>query len=118
MATQTQTIDCQVHCYARNTPERPWRNHLEGPDEVTGDDMVAAMDAVGVDGAILISPFSLYGYDPSYIPGVYDQHPRQVRSSPPLRPHLRHHRRRRGPVDLHPRRRGLSRHAVQPGLRS
>ena len=75
MATQTQTIDCQVHCCARNTPERPWRNHLEGPDEVTGDDMVAAMDAVGVDGAILISPFSLYGYDPSYILGVYDQHP-------------------------------------------
>ena len=37
--------------------------------------MVAAMDAVGVDGAILISPFSLYGYDPSYILGVYDQHP-------------------------------------------
>ena len=75
MATQSQTIDCQVHCYAANTPERPWRNHLEGPDEVTGDDMVAAMEAVGVDGAILISPFSLYGYDPSYILGVYDQHP-------------------------------------------
>ena len=37
--------------------------------------MVAAMDAVGVDGAILISPFSLYGYDPSYILGVYGQHP-------------------------------------------
>ena len=37
--------------------------------------MAAAMDAVGVDGAILISPFSLYGYDPSYILGVYDQHP-------------------------------------------
>ena len=79
MATQTQTIDCQVHCYARNTPERPWRNHLEGPDEVTGDDMVAAMDAVGVDGAILISPFSLYGYDPRYILGVYDQHPGRFR---------------------------------------
>ena len=75
MATQPQTIDCQVHCYARNTPERPWRGHLEGPEEVTGDDMVAAMDAVGVDGAILISPFSLYGYDPGYILGVYDQHP-------------------------------------------
>ncbi|GIT01442.1 MAG: hypothetical protein CM1200mP27_00670 [Chloroflexota bacterium] len=28
--------------------------------------MVAAMDAVGVDGAILISPFSLYQYDASY----------------------------------------------------
>ena len=66
MATQNQTIDCQVHAYLRNTPENPWRGHLEGPEEVTGDDMVAAMDAVTVDGAILISPFSLYGYDASY----------------------------------------------------
>lgn len=75
MATQNQTIDCQVHAYLRNTPERPWRGHLEGPEEVTGDDMVAAMDAVGVDGAILISPFSLYGYDASYALQVYSQHP-------------------------------------------
>jgi hypothetical protein len=28
--------------------------------------MVAAIDAVGVDGAILVSPFSLYRYDASY----------------------------------------------------
>ena len=75
MATQNLTIDCQVHAYLRNTPERPWRGHLEGPEEVTGDDMVAAMDAVGVDGAILISPFSLYGYDASYALEVYSQHP-------------------------------------------
>ena len=75
MATQNQTIDCQVHAYLRNTPERPWRGHLEGPDEVTGDDMVAAMNAVSVDGAILISPFSLYGYDASYALEVYSQHP-------------------------------------------
>ena len=92
MATQPQTIDCQVHCYAANTPERPWRNHLEGPDEVTGDDMVAAMDAVGVDGAILISPFSLYGYDPSYILGVYDQHPGKFGLVRPFDPQLRVHR--------------------------
>ena len=39
---------------------------MEGPDEVTGDDMVAAMDSVGVDGALLVSPFSMYGYDASY----------------------------------------------------
>jgi hypothetical protein len=32
------------------------------PAEVTGDDMVAAMDAVGVDGALLVSPFTLYRY--------------------------------------------------------
>lgn len=69
------TIDCQVHCYERNRPERPWLGFLTGPDQVTGDDMIAAMDAVGVDGAILISPFSLYGYDPSYAQEVYAQHP-------------------------------------------
>jgi hypothetical protein len=29
------------------------------PAEVTGDQMVATMEPVGVDGAILVSPFSL-----------------------------------------------------------
>lgn len=33
--------------------------------KVTGDQMVAAMDAVGVDGAILVSPFSMYRYMPA-----------------------------------------------------
>ena len=75
MATQTSTIDCQVHAYERNGPERPWAGFLTGPDEVTGDDMVAAMDAVGVDGALLISPFSLYRYDASYALEVYAKHP-------------------------------------------
>ena len=75
MTTRPLTIDCQVHCYERNRPERPWHGHLEGPDEVTGDDMVAAMAAVGVDGAILISPFSLYRYDASYALEVYGKHP-------------------------------------------
>ena len=75
MATQTQTIDSQVHAYERNHPGRPWNAFLEGPDEVTGDDMVAAMDAVGVDGALLISPFSLYRYDVSYLLSVYAAHP-------------------------------------------
>ena len=69
------TIDCQVHAYQRNTPERPWMGFLTGPEEVTGDDMVAAMDAVGVDGAILISPFVIYAYDASYALEVYAQHP-------------------------------------------
>jgi hypothetical protein len=32
---------------------------LVGPEEMTGDQMVAAMDAVGVDGAVLVS-FSMY----------------------------------------------------------
>jgi L-fuconolactonase len=75
MATQTPTIDSQVHAYERNRPERPWSGFLQGPDEVTGDDMVAAMDAVGVDGALLVSPFSLYRYDASYALEVYATHP-------------------------------------------
>ena len=48
---------------------------MHGPPEVTGDDMVAAMDAVGVDGALLISPWSMYRYDPSYALEVYASHP-------------------------------------------
>ena len=75
MVTRTPTIDAQVHAYERNRPERPWAGFLQGPDEVTGDDMVAAMDGLGVDGALLISPYSLYRYDPSYILEVYAKHP-------------------------------------------
>ncbi len=75
MATPTPTIDSQVHAYERNRPERPWIGSLQGPDEVTGDDMVAAMDAVGVDGALLVSPFSMYRYDASYALEVYAKHP-------------------------------------------
>jgi len=48
-------IDAQVHAYERNHPGRPWHAVLHGPVEVTGADMVNAMDAVGVDGAILVS---------------------------------------------------------------
>ena len=44
-------IDSQVHVYEANTPERPWHSVPNWPDHVTGDEMAAAMDAVGVDGA-------------------------------------------------------------------
>ena len=69
------TIDAQVHAYERNHPGRPWAGVLHGPPEVTGKDMVAAMDAVGVDGAVLVSPFSMYRYDASYALEVYAAHP-------------------------------------------
>jgi L-fuconolactonase len=69
------TIDAQVHAYERNHPGRPWTDVLQGPPEVTGDDMVAAMDTVGVDGALLVSPFSLYRYDASYAVQVHAAHP-------------------------------------------
>jgi L-fuconolactonase len=42
---------------------------------MTGDQMVAAMDAVGVDEAVLVSPFSMYRYDPSYVLEVQAKHP-------------------------------------------
>jgi predicted TIM-barrel fold metal-dependent hydrolase len=69
------TIDAQVHAYERDHPGRPWAGVLAGPPEVTGDDMVAAMDAVGVDGAVLVSPFTMYGYDASYALAVRQLHP-------------------------------------------
>ena len=69
------TIDSQVHAYERNHPGRPWAGVLHGPAEVTGDQMVAAMDAVGVDGALLVSPFSMYRYDASYALDVHAAHP-------------------------------------------
>jgi L-fuconolactonase len=69
------TIDSQVHVYERNHAGRPWAGFLHGPPQVTGDDMVAAMDAVGVDGALLVSPFSMYRYDASYAIDVHVAHP-------------------------------------------
>ena len=69
------SIDSQVHAYERDHPGRPWAGVLTGPAEVTGNDMVAAMDAVGVDGAVPVSPFTMYGYDASYALEVYRQHP-------------------------------------------
>lgn len=68
-------IDAQVHAYERDRPERPWAAVLHGPDEVTGDQMVAAMDQVGVDGALLVSPWTMYRYDPSYALEVHAEHP-------------------------------------------
>ena len=68
-------IDSQVHAYEANTANRPWHSVPNWPDHVTGDEMVAAMDAVGVDGAILVSAFSLYKWDDSYARIVQQAHP-------------------------------------------
>ena len=69
------TIDAQVHCYERNHPGRPWTAVLAGPPEVTGPDMIKAMDAVGVDGAILVSVYTMYRWDESYAVAVQKAHP-------------------------------------------
>ena len=49
MSEEKLTIDCQVHSYLRNSEERPWLGFLQGPEEVSGEDMVKAMDSVSVD---------------------------------------------------------------------
>ena len=69
------TIDVQVHAYERDHPGRPWAAVLHGPAEVTGDDMVKAMDSVGVDGALLVSPYTMYRWDASYALAVRKAHP-------------------------------------------
>lgn len=80
------TIDSQVHAYERDHPGRPWHAVLHGPAEVTGDDMVAAMDRVGVDGALLVSPFTMYRYDASYALDVYARHPSRFALIKPVDP--------------------------------
>ncbi len=79
-------IDCQVHAYEKDSPERPWHSTLAGPPHVTGDEMVAAMDAVGVDGAILVSAFTLYQYDASYALAVRAKHPGRFALVKPANP--------------------------------
>jgi L-fuconolactonase len=79
-------IDVQVHAYERNHPGRPWAGHLHGPASATGEKMVVAMDAVGVDAAIIVSTFNLYRYDPSYTLEVYAQYPERFRVVKPIDP--------------------------------
>ena len=80
------TIDVQVHVYERNHAGRPWAATLHGPAEVTGDQMVAAMDEVGVDGAILVSPYTQYRYDASYALEVRNRHPDRFAVVKPVDP--------------------------------
>ena len=79
-------IDSQVHAYEANTPKRPWATVPNWPDHVTGDEMVAAMDKVGVDGAIFISAFSMYRYDASYAVEVQRAHPGRFAIVKPVDP--------------------------------
>jgi predicted TIM-barrel fold metal-dependent hydrolase len=82
----TKIIDAQVHAYEHDHPGRPWAAELHGPASVTGDAMVAAMDAVGVDAAILVSVFTMYRFDSSYAEQVYRAHPTRFRLIKPVDP--------------------------------
>ncbi len=79
-------IDSQVHAYEANTPKRPWDTVPNWPDHVTGGEMIAAMDAVGVDGAIFVSSFSMYRYDASYAVEVQRAHPDRLAIVKPVDP--------------------------------
>jgi predicted TIM-barrel fold metal-dependent hydrolase len=79
-------IDAQLHAYERNRPERPWAGVLAGPPEATGEQTVATLDESGVDGAILISAYTMYRYDASYAVEVYNRHPGRFALVKPVDP--------------------------------
>lgn len=79
-------IDSQVHAYDANTPKRPWHAVPNWPPHVTGDEMVAAMDEVGVDGAIFVSAFTMYRYDASYALEVRKKYPGRFALIKPVDP--------------------------------
>jgi predicted TIM-barrel fold metal-dependent hydrolase len=84
VAMQTHLRIEELH--EANTPKRPWHSVPNWPDHVTGDEMVAAMDKVGVDGAIFISAFSMYRYDASYAVEVQQAHPDRFAIVKPVDP--------------------------------
>ncbi|HEX9684528.1 MAG TPA: amidohydrolase family protein [Burkholderiales bacterium] len=79
-------IDSQVHAYEANTPKRPWHSVPNWPPSATGDETVAAMDRLGIDGAIFISAFSIYQYDASYAVEVQRKHPGRFAIVKPVNP--------------------------------
>ena len=79
-------IDSQVHAYEANTPKRPWHSVPNWPDARDRRRDGAAMDKVGVDGAIFISAFSMYRYDASYAVEVQRAHPNRFGIVKPVDP--------------------------------
>ena len=79
-------IDSQVHAYEANTPKRPWHSVPNWPPSATGDELVAAMDKLGVDGSILISAFSMYQFDASYAVETQQRHPGRFALVKPVNP--------------------------------
>jgi L-fuconolactonase len=77
-------IDVQVHPFDKDHPGRPWAGPSHGLLSATGEEMVAAMQSVGVDGAIMVSSFSAYRYDPSYALEVYNAYPDKFRVVTPV----------------------------------
>lgn len=52
-------VDSQVHVWGADTPERPWpsgRSTPHRPQPLTAEELARAMDAAGVDRAVLVPP--------------------------------------------------------------
>jgi L-fuconolactonase len=80
-------VDAQVHVWERDHPDRPWAGAGHGPAEVTGEATAAMMDRFGVDGAILVSPWSVYRFDPAYALEVAARYPTRFAVVAPVDPH-------------------------------
>jgi L-fuconolactonase len=87
-AAKVGIIDAQVHVYEPDHPGRPWKGRLVGPDSMTGDEMVAAMDAAGVDRAVAVSSWAFYHNDASYTADVYRRYPERFRIIAPINPYV------------------------------
>jgi len=79
-------IDAQIHAYEANTPKRPWYKARNWPPHATGDETVAELDRLGIDGAIFVSANSLYQYDASYAVEVQRAHPGRFGIVCPINP--------------------------------
>ncbi|PHV67144.1 amidohydrolase family protein [Williamsia muralis] len=81
-------IDAQIHVYEPDHPGRPWKGRLVGPDSMTGEEMLAAMDEAGVDRALAVSSWAFYHNDSSYTAEVYRRYPERFRIIAPINPYV------------------------------
>lgn len=88
--TVVEVVDAQVHVWAPNRPDHPWRGPGHGQDEVTGEETVALMDRAGVAGAIMVSPWSIYRFDAGHTLAVAATHPERFRVVAPVDPDSPH----------------------------
>jgi predicted TIM-barrel fold metal-dependent hydrolase len=55
-----QIVDAQVHIWAANSADRPWpasgRSEPHRPEPFSAADLLAEMDAAGVDRAVIVPP--------------------------------------------------------------
>src|SRR5258708_12564999 len=58
-ASPMTIIDSQVHAYEAHTAKRPWHSVPNWPDNVPGDEMVAARATFGLEAATLLPPLSI-----------------------------------------------------------